>query len=289
MAAKLTDEQLQLLKQTEPVATPTEFNALLAAAKPRMDEIVKEVQEPNQPVGTTLTEARDLLLIVRQHEAELDKVKYDAAKRHGFLQAIQLAATAQRWFGDGQKEGAFRPRPVAEVIAASRPWRGRLSAIGGHAFVFDDTLSTLFADVNTSGTIEEEIEDLKTLNDLVELHDKALRDVGLTDELVQEGKTLYDEASGRDLAGIIGVRNGTEATALRNRILTFATLLAREARAAGVNACHDDALARSRFEAASFRNALRTIRGRRGRTRAEDPAATPEDAAKKPAESPPKG
>ncbi len=287
MAAKLTDEQQQVLKETAPVETPAEFKALQAAATPRMDAIVKEVQEPNQPVSTTLTEARDLLLILRDHEAELDKVKYDAAKRHAFLQAIRLTATAQKWFGDGQREGAFRPRPVAEVIEASRPWRARLKALGGHAFVFDQEVADQFADVNSSGTIEEEIEDLRVLNGLVAQHDQALREVGLTDALVQEGNTLYDEASGRDLAGIIGVRNGNEATALRNRILTFVTLLAREARAAGLNACHGDALARSRFEASSFRNAMRAIRGRRGRGKGEDPA--PNDPVKKPDETPPKG
>ncbi len=254
-----------------------------------MDLIVKEVQEPNQPVATTLTEVRDLLLIVRHHEDELDKVKYDAGKRHGFLQAIQLAASAQKWFGDGQKEGAFRPRPVAEVIEASRPWRARLKALGGHAFVFDDSLSAQFADVNSTGTIDEEIEDLRVLNDLVGQHAEALKEVGMTEALVQEGKTLHDEASGRDLAGIVGVRNGAEATALRNRILTFVTLLAREARAAGINACHDDELARSRFEAASFRTAMRAIRNRRGRTKGEDPAAEPRDAEKKPDASPPNG
>jgi len=82
---------------------------------------------------------------------------------------------------------------------------------------------------------------------------------------------------------------GAEATALRNRILTFVTLLAREARAAGINACHDDELARSRFEAASFRTAMRAIRNRRGRTKGEDPAAEPRDAEKKPDASPPNG
>lgn len=287
MAAKLTDEQQQVLKETAPVETPAEFKTLLATATPRMDAIVKEVQEPNQPVSTTLTETRDLLLILRDHEAELDKVKYDAAKRLAFLQAIRLAATAQKWFGDGQREGAFRARPVADVIEASRPFRARLKALGGHAFVFDQEVATQFADVNSTGTIEEEIEDLRVLNALVAQHDHALREVGLTDALVQEGNTLYDEASGRDLAGIIGVRNATEATGLRNRILTFVTLLAREARAAGLNACHDDALARSRFEASSFRNAMRAIRGRRGRAKGEDPA--PNDPEKKPDETPPKG
>ncbi len=34
----------------------------LRRAKPRMDAIVKEVQEPNQGVGTTVTELRDLAL-----------------------------------------------------------------------------------------------------------------------------------------------------------------------------------------------------------------------------------
>jgi hypothetical protein len=38
------------------------------------------------------------------------------------------------------------------------------------------------------------------------------------------------------IAGIVGLRNQAEATLLRNRILTYAVSLGREARAAGVNA-----------------------------------------------------
>ncbi|WP_236643996.1 hypothetical protein [Sorangium cellulosum] len=69
--------------------------------------------------------------------------------------------------------------------------------------------------------------------------------------------------SGRDLLGILGLRNREEAMVLRNSIVTYATLLGNEARAAGVNACWDLPEAKRRFSAASFRNALRRLRPRR--------------------------
>ncbi|WP_437683169.1 hypothetical protein [Sorangium sp. So ce131] len=50
---------------------------------------------------------------------------------------------------------------------------------------------------------------------------------------------------------------------LRNSIVTYATLLGNEARAAGVNACWDVPEGKRRFSATSFRNALRRLRPKR--------------------------
>ncbi|MEZ4297822.1 MAG: hypothetical protein R3B70_22895 [Polyangiaceae bacterium] len=274
MGIELTKEQHEVLKQTARVETPAEFQALLATAKPRMDKIVQQVQEPAQGVAATLTEARDLALTVHQYAAQLDGKAYLQANRAAFFDAIRLLDTAQTWFGEGVRTGAFRTRSVDEVVQASRPWRARIAAIGAHAFAFDEELAEQFADVNSSGTLEEEIDDLFTLNNLVDQHKDELMAVGLTEKQIQEGTTLYAEANGRDLAGILGLRNRSEAVLLRNRILTYATLLAREARAAGVNACYDDPEARRRFEAASFRQALRKLRSRRGRGTGADEGET---------------
>lgn len=282
MTIEISKEQREVLRLTAPVETPAEFQALLAAAKQRMDAIVKEVQEPNQAVQTTVTELRDLALTVMLNAGALEKVSHGKEKQKSFLDAIRLLVTAQVWFGEGVRTGAYRVRPVAEVVSASRPWRARLKALGQHAFVFDEAIADQFADVNSTNTLEEEVADLAALNKLIEQHGEALTAVGMTTQLVQEGKALYEEADGRDLGGIVGVRNRQEATQLRNRILTFATLLGRESRAAGVNGCHDDETARTRFEAASFRNALRSLRPKRGRSKAAgdgDEVAGPADGA----------
>jgi len=265
MPIELSQEQHEVLKQTARVQTPAEFQALLTAAKPRMDKVVKEIQEPNQPIPTTLTELRDLALTVHHYAPALDAKNYLPALRTAFYDVIRLIDTAHAWFGEGKRTGAFSTRKVDEVVQASRPWRARISAIAAHAFAFDSETAEQFADVNTTGTLEEEVEDLGMLNGLVEQHRDELDSVGLTEQLVQEGKTLHEEANGRDLVGILGLRNRAEATVLRNRILTYAILLGREARAAGVNACFDNPEGKRRFEAASFRDALRRLRPRRGR------------------------
>lgn len=265
MTIELSQEQHETLKQTSRVETPAEFQTLLAEAKARMDEVVKEVQEPSQAVGVTLTELRDLALSVHKHQVALEAKNYTGAKRAAFRDAIRLADTAQAWFGEGARTGVFRTRTVAEVVEASRPWRSRLKAFGGHAFVFDQERAEQFADVNTSGTLDEEVADLAALSKLVDQYQSQLEAVGMTAAFAQEGKTLYEEANGRDLIGILGLRSREEAILLRNRILTYATLLGREARAAGVNACFDDATARRRFEAASFKDAMRRLRPRKGR------------------------
>lgn len=109
--------------------------------------------------------------------------------------------------------------------------------------------------------------------------------VGMAEAYLQDGETQLREAEGRDLLGVLGLRNLEEAQILRNTILTYAIQLSREARSAGINACYNDATARRRFEAASFRNALRRLRGRRPAGGAEVVDAEP-GAGEAPAESP---
>ncbi|WP_437790130.1 hypothetical protein [Sorangium sp. So ce693] len=75
--------------------------------------------------------------------------------------------------------------------------------------------------------------------------------------------------SGHDLLGILGLRNREEAMVLRNSIVTCATLLGHEARAASVNARWDIPEAKRSVSVASFRNALRRLRPKRRASAAE--------------------
>ncbi|KYF84671.1 hypothetical protein BE18_37905, partial [Sorangium cellulosum] len=236
MGIELSQEQHAVLKETRAVATPAEFQALLDAARPEMDRIVREVMEPSQPISTTVTELRDLYLAVVQYEAPLASKAYGPERRALLRGAIQLLDTANLWFGEGKRTGAYQVRPVDQVIKASRPWRARLKAFADQAFAFEPDVAEQFADVNTSGTLTEETSDLAMLLRLAKQHQARLAPVGLTEDFLREGSALLDEVSGRDLLGILGLRNREEAMVLRNSIVTYATLLGNEARAAGVNA-----------------------------------------------------
>ena len=260
---ELTPEQQAVLNETREAESPAVFNTLLDAARPEMDRIVREVLGPEQAISTTITEVRDLYLSVSRHKTQLDAVNYGPPRRTFFRDGIRLLVTANLWFGEGARTGAFRVRPIDQVVEASRPWRARLKAYGAQAFVFQPEIADLFGDVNTTGTLEEEQEDMRALIDHVKQHQGELAAVGMPPAFVTEGKSLLDEANGRDLVGVLGLRNREEALYLRNRILTYATLLGREARAAGINACYQDPEARRRFETASFRDALRRLRPKR--------------------------
>jgi hypothetical protein len=282
MPIDLTEQQRKVLQETRAVDEPSEFQKLLDEATPEMNRIVSEVMEPAQPIPTILTELRELYLSVSVYEEALQGVQYDSTQKVFFRDAIRLIDTAHTWFGEGQRAGQYRVRSVDEVIQASRPWRGRIKAIGEHEFVFEPEIAEQFADTNTSGTLTEEMSDLKFLNKLVDQYKDRLVGKGLTDELILQGKQLQQEADGRDIAGILGLRDKDEALALRSRLVTYGILRGRQARAAGINACFDNAEARRRFEAASFRNALRRLRPRRkGAAATASDAPQPEQAPEK--------
>ncbi|WP_437765668.1 hypothetical protein WME77_00940 [Sorangium sp. So ce764] len=290
MGIELSQEQHAVLKETRAVATPADFQALLDTARPEMDRIVREVMEPSQPVSTTLTELRDLYLAVVQHQAQLASKAYGPERRALLRGAIQLLDTANLWFGEGKRTGAYQVRPIDQVIKASRPWRARLKAFADQAFAFEPDVAEQFADVNTSGTLTEETSDLAMLLRLAQQHQARLAPVGLTEDFLREGSALLDEVSGRDLLGILGLRNREEAMVLRNSIATYATLLGNEARAAGINACWDMPEVKRRFSATSFRSALRRLRPkRRGSAAAADEPAPPEPAPGEPAPPEPNG
>jgi hypothetical protein len=286
MSIELSSEQLAALQQTRPVDTPAEFETLLQAARPEMARVVRDIQGPNQPIPTTLVELRDLYLTITQHTTALDGVSYDAGRRTLFRDSIRLVDTANLWFSEGARGGAYKVRTVEEVVLTSRPWRARLKAYADQAFVFEPETAEVFADVNSSGTMSEEVSDLRALTQHLRAHQPALAAVGLTEAFAQEGEGLLREAEARDLLGILGLRNQEEAIMLRNSILTYATQLGREARAAGINACFDQPEARRRFEAASFRTALRRLRPRRPGAAARDEEAPAEAPEEQPAATP---
>jgi hypothetical protein len=286
MTIELSQEQLAVLEQTRAVDTPDVFEGLLQAARPEMAKVVRETMGPAQPIPTTLTELRDLYLTVTLHAPALEAVNYKAARREAFRDSIRLLDTGHLWFGEGARAGAYRVQNVEQVITASRPWRARLKAFAAQAFVFEPETAETFADVTTSGTLEEEIDDLKMLIQGAKLHQDALAGVGFSTELLRQGDMLLRQAESRDLLGVLGIRNQEEAITLRNTLLTYAIQLGREARAAGVNGCYDNPEARRRFEAASFRDALRRLRPRRRGGAGQDDSVVDEPATAPPAEEP---
>ncbi|MBI2377932.1 MAG: hypothetical protein HYV07_28270 [Deltaproteobacteria bacterium] len=275
MPADLNQNQRDTLESTKRVATPAEFNVLLEAAMPNINAVVPEILAPSQPVRDTLTELRDLFLAVDDNRSRLAARGYGEARVNAFRDAIILLDTSHSWFGE-TPAAEKRPRAIEELVAASRPWRARLAAVGEAAFWAEPAISELFADVNSTGSLQEEIADLTMLNGLVAKHRARLEPYGLTQELVNQGRNLADEASGRDLGAILGFRDAQEARDLRNKLLTYAVTLSREARMAGVNACWEDENRRKRFEASTFRLALRRLRPkRRAAEVAEAPVPSP--------------
>lgn len=263
MPIALSAEQQAALNEVQPITEPSEFEAVHQAAKAEMNRIVTEVMEPNQGIDDTLLGAEDVYVHVYLHQVRLVDVGYGAERKALFRDAIRLAKTATAWFSESKRSGAYRARTVEQVLAASRPWRARLKSYGEQAFAFEPTIAEQFADVNSTGTLEEEKTDLLLLTNLVQQHADKLQAVGMKPEFVAKGRTLLEEANGHGILGILGIRSQDEAIVLRNRIFTYLTLLAKHARAAGINAFFEEPAIRDKFEAASFRNALRRVSPRR--------------------------
>jgi len=277
MSISIEENARAVLAETRRYDTPEEFNVAYKDQSPEMSRTVRELMEPNEAHSVTITGLRDVVAAAREYSLGLQKVGYDATRFAALCTSVRLLDTAETWFGEGKRDGSFKTRTVEEVVNASRPWRARLAAIAQHAFVFEPEIAEQFADVNSTGTLDEERRDLPLLNGLVAQHDERLRQFGLTDQLIAEGKRLEAEAQGRDLLGVLGLHNYQDAALMRNRILTHAVMLGREARAAGVNAFWNDETIRRRFEASSFRNAIRRLRPRRGRAEGPAPVDPPVD------------
>lgn len=280
MSIELTKEQQQVIKETQPIDDSSEFKTLHQASAAEIKQVLEETeltaQVPGQPVDTTITTLREILLLTHQYQDALAP-RYGAARRALFQNAVRLAVSAQRWFGEGISEGAFRPRSVEEIISASRPWRRRIKEIADDAFSLKPRLAKPFSDVNSTRTLEEEKTDLPTLNALLKKHQEVLKEHGLTEELIQRGVTLAEEAEGRDLLAVLGLRNRKESLTLRNDLLTYAVVRGREARAAAINILSDHKEAKQRFLDISLRNAIRPYQERsKADETKEEPIPTPE-------------
>jgi hypothetical protein len=268
MAIQLNDAQKVILKELRICETTEEFQGLLAVARPEMERIFTEAelepQQPNQPIDTTLLELQELYILVCEHIERL-KATYTQERKELFRDAIRLLETAHAWFQDNTRTGAYRARNIEQIIQASRPWREEVRLIGRAAFVFKPKVATLFDDVNSTNTIEEEKEDLKALLGYLKSKEyrPALEKKGLTQTLIDQGEELSQEAEGRDLLAVLGIKSGQEALDLRNNLLSYATMLGQEARADAINTFSKEPTIRSNFEAKSFRNAIRKIKARR--------------------------
>src|SRR5688572_25343611 len=125
--------KLQALADTVRIESPDEFNSIRQSAEAEINRIVKEEMEPNQSIDTTLTELRDVYLSALLFESKLANFHYDKDKRGLLRDAIRLLDASNYWLNEENRAGTYRVRPVVDVIAASRPWRARISKIGGHA------------------------------------------------------------------------------------------------------------------------------------------------------------
>lgn len=279
MAIELTKEQQGVIKETRPIEDSNEFKTMREAILPEMKAILEDMelesQVPGQPVDATITTLREIYLLLDEHQSKLAP-KYGQERKALFQNAIRLAVSAQRWFGEGISEGAYRPRSIEDVIAASRPWRKRIKEIADDAFSLKPKLAKPFSDVNSSRTLDEEKTDLAIFNSLIKKHKTILEENGLTQELTNQGLTLAEEAEGRDLLAVLGLRSRKEALTMRNDLLTYAVIRGREARAAAINILsgkNDEA--KQRFQDTSLRNAIRPYQERtKGSETEEEPAVT---------------
>jgi hypothetical protein len=271
MSNELTPEQTTILQETEPLETISAFKKLQAAIEPECKRMFSttEIQEPAKQVAVIVTELRALYLQVC--------LLLSSLKERGVLRdAIQLVATAQHWFGEGLRSGVYRPRPIREVIEASRPWRQKLKLMGRAAFTYNTVLVEQFSDVNSSFTLEEERKDLQVLLSLVKIHEQALtEEAGLTPQFTEEGKALLTEVEQRDLLGVMGLRTQEEALTLRNQLITFAVVFARKVAAKGALAVFDNETERKRFETFTFGGALRRIQERKKSEEKDDTTDEP--------------
>ena len=276
MTIELSPQQQQTLQETRRCGTTQEFQELFATAKPEMNRIFLEAetgaQQPNQAIDVTLAELREVYLLTTEYALEL-KAAYPAERRALLRDAIRLVETAHSWFQENSRTGAYRSRSIEQIIQASRPWRDRLSKIGKAAFVFKPKIAALFEDVNSSNTLDEEKDDLKVLLGYLKNPEYRLKleSKGLSQTHLDQGEQLLQEAEGRDLLAVLGIKSGQEAIELRNSLLTYSIFLGQEARAEAINAFSNEPLASNRFEAKNFRNAIRRVKSkRRAGTNEED-------------------
>jgi hypothetical protein len=268
MSLLLTEEQTQALQETRIAEDQASFQALLKEAEPELVDIFEtnenEVKTNNEPIPEILIELRDLYFSAKQNQSQLAKNHCGPERIKLFRDAIRLLDTVFTWFGEGSRTGLYRPKTIEQIVEDSRSWRDEIRLISSHAFVRNKALKEQFADVNSTGTLDEESEDLKVLNSLIGAHQKKLTEFGLTEEQLKRGKELQEQAEGRDLLAVLGFRSLDDARYLRNKMVTYAIFMAQEIRIAGEKTFQRDPQKRKLFTLSSFRNTLRSIQAKRG-------------------------
>jgi hypothetical protein len=164
-------------------------------------------------------------------------------------------------------------------VGASLGWRERLRKSAAVVFFREPKRLAVYQDHNESGTIEEELSDLRTLVGAAEGDLARLSKVGFGDGELGDGRRLLAQADGRDVLAVLGIQNQADLKAKRDKLLTFAVELGRYARACAALAFITDPETARRLQKVSFRNALRRIRPLRPQPKDEPEAPeTPEPA-----------
>ncbi|MEO1272077.1 MAG: hypothetical protein AAFX99_28620 [Myxococcota bacterium] len=273
MALELSAEEKAVLGELDAVESIEELQALRLRLEEVLKSRVSEVMEPAEGLQRIQTEIKDLYLLLYKHREALSAGGYPEQERLLLRDSFAAFQTIQGIFDKRRTMGEFKTRRVEEVVEASKPWREKLRRKAEFAFFFNASRRAAYADHNATGTLEEEIEDLRALTTAVEQDREELVRVGLTEEEIAHGQQLLTEALGRDVLAVVGIRNQAAAKLERDRLLTLTIILARYGRAAGTSAFTDAPEHLALFQRVSFRNALRRIK--RTRTSAPSPESPP--------------
>ena len=261
---------LQVVLDRLSAVKPTELQVVLDRLAEPIVTKVPEIMEPAQPVEVTKTELTDLVWLLGQHRDPLSSVGYEQEDLDTLADAIVALRTVEDLFSTGLDLGTWKVRTVEEVVQASRAWRSKLRDKAALAFFFQPEHLSIYQDHNESGTIPEEVSDLRVLVSAAKADATKLARVGFTAEDITHGEQLLAEADGRDVLAIVGIRSQEDARILRNRLLTLAVTLGRYGRAAARAAFWDRPDKAALFERASFRNALRRLRPRQAKGEVEE-------------------
>lgn len=165
-----------------------------------------------------------------------------------FAHPLEGAVTVEGWLR------AFVPD------AASLAWRDKLRRAAGVVFFLEPARRARYQDHNASGTVEEEISDLRSLVAAATDDIAVLGQAGFGPEDLATGEHLLAEADGRDVLAVLGIRSQSDIKTKRDTYLTLAVTLGRYARACADVAFFADPATNERFRRVSFAKALRRIR-----------------------------
>jgi hypothetical protein len=267
-----------VLADLQPLVDIEAIQLLTDVVMPLCDSLVQEVLEPMQSLDVTKTELKDLYLLLTDNKEKLAQVSYGEVDLQRFRNAIVAFLTYQGLYSETTSLGEYKARPVEEVVGDSLPWRDKLRTKANQAFFFDAIRNAPYQDHNESGSIEEEVSDLRSLVASARKDKEELKKVDFVAFDIAEGERLLNEAEGRDVLALVGIRSLADLKIKRDRALTLAVLLGRYARLSGISAFWNDPEQRAKFERVSFRNAMRRLKRRRKSTVAEPQSEAPVDA-----------